>query len=252
MLLISPNLTDDLQKVFMKRLIEYLVFIVLVSCNSENSRNTEKTSNKLSDSIVFRFIDGDNLKVLKDFNCKILLYNEIYPNEEDLRQGITLYPDSFGCVNVSKVKLDKLFSPKFQVCFSDENTIGYHRYYCNFNVVDTTFVVNYFSQFNVVYNPDSEISNGDVLKLDITKTCNGQIVDQVFQTYDYLKHQLSGLSTPVYFRKNESIKVEAVITNNGIPVKKHVQFLTYKKATKYVLDANTGILSSDTILTKSF
>ena len=252
MLIHDRAFAEESKQAMLKSFVNYTVFIALASCNPGTPRNIEKTHDKLSDTIVFRFIDGDNLKVLKDFNSKILLYNEIYPNEEDLRQGISLYPDSLGCVSVSKTKLDKLFYPKFQVCFRDENTIGYQRYYCNFNVVDTFFVVNYFSQFNVVYNPNSEISNGDVLKLYITKTYDGKIVDQVIQTYDYSKHQLSGISTPVYFRKNESIKVEALITKNGITVTKHEQFLKYKKATKYVLDANTGLLSSDTILTRSF
>lgn len=223
--------------------MKYILFITLLSCNPGKEKAVVNTKKNHNDTISLKFIDQDDSKILKNYTCKIVAYNEIYPNEEDIENGIQLFPDSLGLIYVSKNKLSKTFFPRFQVCYRDRNTLGFQRFYYEFNNDDTSFIVNYYSLFRVTYTNKDKNSRGDLMKINITKYYNDSIVDRTVNEYNYLEYKLSEYSEPVYFRKNESIKVEVLILKDGSIIKKYDHYLTYKKYAKFELNANNGLMS---------
>jgi hypothetical protein len=176
--------------------MKYIFLIILSACNAGEKKVAVNIQKYNSDTISMKFLNHDDFKILKEYCCKIIEYNEIYPNEEDLKKGIQFSPDRHGVIHISKKNLDKNFLKKFQVCYSDKSTEGFQRFYFDFKNNDTTYIVNYHSRFRVTFNNKIGDQGVDLMKVNVTKYFNDSIVDQLFYEYNYLKYYFC------YFQRN--------------------------------------------------
>lgn len=214
----------------------FVILILYIGCS--NIQNQKLIKNKEKNFYVINFFDSDSKERLKDYKCKIIIYNEVIPDETDLSEAITLYPDSIGQIKVYKSILTNIYKPKFQVYYIDSLKQKFQRFYFDYSSIDTSYLVTSFSKIEIFYDNNTGEIRGDLMKTRLTLFYKDSILNVKTIIKDYNKYKLSTYSEPIYLRKDEKVKIEITVQKYGEIVFQNSYIFCYEKNRNYRINLN--------------